>query len=254
MTETMIQAPTNTTAIPAVVARKRRREILSSQRTSSSTSACTNAQPQVSLESQNNDVETAPLPLTLSPPSTPSCPSKKQKLNDKPSATGSQSKTTSKPKAAQKKKANTQMRYDPDVPMTKEEAAAWRREARRVRNRESAAASRQKTRDRIVQLEGEVDMWKRKYEEVMSKLRLAEGSGGGSGKVTSQQPSSQSWSDSTKDSSFVSPCSSPSRSPELLPSLSSLCPSSLAKTKHRGMVVDSKENGQHLTEKISRPE
>jgi hypothetical protein len=157
-----------------------------------------------------------------------------------------------KTKAAQKKKANTQMRYDPDVPMTKEEAAAWRREARRVRNRESAAASRQKTRDRIVQLEGEVDMWKSKYEEVMSKLRLAES--GGSEKVTVQQPPSQSWSDSNKDSSFVSPCSSPSRSPELLPSLSSLCPSTLAETKHRGMVVDPKENGQHLTEKISRPE
>merc|ERR1712032_811659 len=35
-------------------------------------------------------------------------------------------------------------RYDPGVSMTKEELKAWRKEARRVRNRESAAASRKK--------------------------------------------------------------------------------------------------------------
>lgn len=80
--------------------------------------------------------------------------------------------TTSNSKSGGKKKP--QMKYDPDVPMTKEEAAVWRREQRRKRNRESAAASRQRQRDRIVQLEGELDEWKVKYDEVMRKIQELE--------------------------------------------------------------------------------
>lgn len=56
--------------------------------------------------------------------------------------------------------------------VSKEEASALRREARRVRNRESAAASRAKIRNRIEELEKEVESWKSdakkwkgKYEE-----------------------------------------------------------------------------------------
>jgi chromosome segregation ATPase len=64
----------------------------------------------------------------------------------------------------------TQVRYDPDVAMTKEQLAAWRREARRVRNRESAAASRQRTRSRIDELESEVEDWKEKYNNAMERL------------------------------------------------------------------------------------
>ena len=75
-------------------------------------------------------------------------------------------KTSTKPRAPRK-----QMRYDPDVPMTKEEASAWRREARRVRNRESAAASRRKIRNRIEDLEEEVEKWKLKYENLMKQLK-----------------------------------------------------------------------------------
>ncbi len=56
-----------------------------------------------------------------------------------------------------------QSRYEPGVPMTREELKAWRKEARRVRNRESAAASRQKNRERITELEVEVDLIKSKY-------------------------------------------------------------------------------------------
>lgn len=67
-----------------------------------------------------------------------------------------------------------QMKYDPDVPMSKEEAAAWRREQRRKRNRESAAASRQRQRDRIVELEGEVEVWKAKYEDVLARIHELE--------------------------------------------------------------------------------
>jgi bZIP transcription factor len=74
-----------------------------------------------------------------------------------------------------KKKA--QMKYDPDVPMTKEEAAAWRREQRRKRNRESAAASRQRQRDRIDELERELGSWKAMYGDVMDKIKQLEGEG-----------------------------------------------------------------------------
>jgi bZIP transcription factor len=49
-----------------------------------------------------------------------------------------------------------QARYEPEVPMPKSDLAKWRKEARRVRNRESAAASRHKTRLRIEELEGQV--------------------------------------------------------------------------------------------------
>lgn len=56
-----------------------------------------------------------------------------------------------------------QSRYDPGVSMTKEELKAWRKEARRVRNRESAAASRRKNREAITELETEVEDMKTKY-------------------------------------------------------------------------------------------
>ena len=54
--------------------------------------------------------------------------------------------------------------------MSKEQLAAWRREARRVRNRESAAASRQRIRNRITELETEVEDWKSKYNRAMQRL------------------------------------------------------------------------------------
>lgn len=54
-------------------------------------------------------------------------------------------------------------RYDPGVSMTKDELKAWRKEARRVRNRESAAASRKKNRESIQVLETKVSDIKNKY-------------------------------------------------------------------------------------------
>ena len=77
-------------------------------------------------------------------------------------------KETTASKSSEGKKA--QISYNPDVNMTKEQLTAWRREMRRVRNRESAAASRRKVRDRIEELEEEVDVWKKRYAEVMAKL------------------------------------------------------------------------------------
>jgi hypothetical protein len=69
-----------------------------------------------------------------------------------------------------KKTKRAQIRYDPDEPMDKTELANWRREHRRVRNRESAAASRQRIRSRITELEDEVDQWKHKYNTALQRL------------------------------------------------------------------------------------
>lgn len=67
-------------------------------------------------------------------------------------------------------------RYVPEVPMTKAELSAWRKEARRVRNRESAAASRQKTRSRIEELEGEVETLQEKYIQALQRIADLENS------------------------------------------------------------------------------
>lgn len=117
-----------------------------------------------------------------------------------------------------------QMRYDPDVPMTKEEASAWRREARRVRNRESAAASRRKIRDRIEVLEGEVDEWKSKYEAIMMKLQDAKARNG---------------------SAIVSPLHRPQESPVPVTSMSA-DPSNITR-------LSEGSSQQHLIETILRP-
>lgn len=70
------------------------------------------------------------------------------------------------------------MKYDPEVPLSKEETSAWRREQRRKRNRESAAACRKRQRDRISELELEVSEWKAKFEETIRKLGQIEGQEG----------------------------------------------------------------------------
>ena len=104
-----------------------------------------------------NAADSALPPPALPPPQVASKPKSKQ---------------PPKSKAVDNKK--TQVQYNPDVPMTKEQLTSWRREMRRVRNRESAAASRRKVRDRIEELEEEVDVWKMRYEEAMARLARAE--------------------------------------------------------------------------------
>lgn len=71
----------------------------------------------------------------------------------------------------QNNKKKTQVRYEPAVPMDKDQLTAWRREARRVRNRESAAASRMKTKERIQELEEQVGCWKQKYLDAVHRLQ-----------------------------------------------------------------------------------
>ena len=68
-----------------------------------------------------------------------------------------------------------QMKYDPSVPMTKEQTSEWRRIERKKRNRESAAACRKRQRDRIADLEDEVSVWKTKFENALLSLKTIEG-------------------------------------------------------------------------------
>lgn len=73
-----------------------------------------------------------------------------------------------------KSKSKYQNHYAPVIPLTPEEEAEWRREARRKRNRDSAAASRQKVRSKIQDLEQEVQEWKSKYDALFQKMTAME--------------------------------------------------------------------------------
>ena len=68
-----------------------------------------------------------------------------------------------------------QLKYDPSVPMTKEQTSKWRADQRRKRNRESAAACRKRQRDRISELEVEVSEWKVKFNNALLQLQNVEG-------------------------------------------------------------------------------
>jgi len=69
-----------------------------------------------------------------------------------------------------KKHAN---RYDPVEPLAgPEDYTAWRRDARKKRNRESAQISRNKVRNRIQELETQVEDYKGKYLAALERIRL----------------------------------------------------------------------------------
>lgn len=182
---------------PSVEARKRRREILASQR---------NQAIDADLKA------TSQLPITVGIEiSIPEPVAKRQKSNEVDMA----KKSAKKP----------QMKYDPDVPMTKEEATAWRREQRRKRNRESAAASRQRQRDRITELEVEVEDWKSNYEAIMVTIKKLEDSSGTVSDDMLLPEQSEPLPDSY--SKFVSPPTSPGHSPVYDPVASPIPSSSL---------------------------
>lgn len=135
-----------------------------------------------------------------------------------------------------------QARYDPGVPMTKEELVAWRKEARRVRNRESAAESRMRTRNRIDELESEMDVLKRKYSAALQRiveLEAAAAVHGAMSPLTLRQDAGK----------IVSPSSSPLHVP--IP----------ATTPEDSFTLSDKERDnqevaqmhQHIIEMISRP-
>jgi hypothetical protein len=173
------------------------------------------------------------------------------------------------------KSKRPQMRYEPDVPMTKEEATAWRREQRRKRNRESAAASRQRQRDRISELEVEVDDWKVKYKAALDRLKRLESLHGmpGSSTVTSgsgsESDAALTVSAPQDDSVAVSPCPSPNPSHSATPNevlsstfLSSQGPSTttLGNTSSANVTVTAlplesqlEEKEEHLKENYPLP-
>lgn len=62
----------------------------------------------------------------------------------------------------------------PSTNMSREQLAAWRKEQRRERNRQSAAESRNKTKLKIEQLEGEVNRYKSLCESMQAKMEMME--------------------------------------------------------------------------------
>jgi len=138
-------------------------------------------------------------------------------------------------------------RYDPGVPMTKDELVAWRKEARRVRNRESAAASRKRTRDRIEELEEEVKAIQSKYSAALQRIVELENGAVVHGDTTTVFPSTL----GPQDASLVSPCASTTSSP-LLDSTPVFSPndSFLLERQNNQEVA---QTYQHINEMISRP-
>jgi hypothetical protein len=152
-----------------------------------------------------------------------------------------------------------QARYVPGVPMTKEELAAWRKEARRVRNRESAADSRKKTRDRIGELEAEVERYQSKYAAAVKRIVELEAAAAASSLYhhDSFTPNHmrQDLIENSQSLSVISPSSSVVPSPELSPEAMPIshCESfSLngGESSHHEQVS---QKYQHIMNMISRP-
>jgi len=76
--------------------------------------------------------------------------------------------------SAEEKQSKYTLQYNPDKPMTKEQVSEWRRQQRKERNRASAAASRQKIRSRIFELEEVVDDLRSKYAAALARIRELE--------------------------------------------------------------------------------
>jgi len=155
--------------------------------------------------------------------------------------------TTSKPKPSLTG-IKRQARYEPGVPMTKKELTAWRKEARRVRNRLSAAESRKKTRSRIDELEEAMGALQKKYSAAMERILELE-------KINSELKNSPKF--STQVSGYeavVSPPESPLHvleTSETLPSPFMLSNSPEGNSCQMDMI---KNQSQHIIEMISRPQ
>jgi hypothetical protein len=146
-------AEENTGPVDPTEARKRRKAIITSQRQETESNEQNAAAAQPSAAQQPSASASITSDASVDDNNDPSKPAKKRDIDT--------SEETDK---------KTQIRYDPEVPMSKEQLAVWRREARRVRNRESAAASRQRIRSRITELEEEIEGWKSKYSQAIERL------------------------------------------------------------------------------------
>jgi len=71
------------------------------------------------------------------------------------------------------KKQKIYLQYNPleNKEMTKDEIKQWRLQQRKLRNRQSAAASRQKVRNQIENLEKQVQVLQHKYDIVLDRLK-----------------------------------------------------------------------------------
>jgi len=143
-----------------------------------------------------------------------------------------------------------QSRYDPGVPMTRNELKAWRKEARRVRNRESAAASRKRNRDRVTELEGEVDVLQTKYSAALQRIVELEAAASINASFTPailQQDLSAITNSQAHRS--VSPMIDPVKT--VSPPLSPTTSTKMVNEKLHADVVNKKY--QHIMDMISRP-
>jgi hypothetical protein len=161
----MAIAEQDTASSDAALARKHRIAMRNRQRSTSTVSTsssegettetptegrnCNNKRPRVALESEPMIVSSSDATTKSSPEDIMESIKKK-----KPHITG----------------IKKQSRYDPGVSMTKAELKAWRKEARRVRNRESAAASRKKNRESIDMFEAEVKVVQTKYDAALQYI------------------------------------------------------------------------------------
>lgn len=156
----MAIAKQQTKASDAALARKHRIAMRNRHRSVSNTSL-SSTEDETSIEARNSKrprVALASEPMVVSSSEAATKPSPESILESirrkKPHITG----------------IKKQSRYDPGVAMTKEELKAWRKEARRVRNRESAAASRKKNREAIDLLENKVQQVQTKYETALQYI------------------------------------------------------------------------------------
>ena len=172
-------------------------------------------------------------------------------VSDTDSYSGHEDEPSKRRRLDDKARRKYQNRYEPDVPMTKDELADWRREARKKRNRESAAASRNKVRNRITELEGEVHAWESKYDALMKRIQHLE--------ENQQQASSSNF--TLHPQSLNQALVSPHRSPQSLRTLnqeSTLPLFPLLNNPHEVMngsstLQDSNNQEHHVIEMTSLP-
>jgi hypothetical protein len=143
-----------------------------------------------------------------------------------------------------------QSRYDPGVPMDRVELKVWRKEARRVRNRESAAASRNRNRECITELEAEVDVLNSKYAAALQRIIELEAAASATDSFT---PAILRQDLNALSPSEASRPGSPENEPvqTVSPPMSPTIPARFTDENHHTEQVNKKY--QHIMELISRP-
>ena len=140
--------------------------------------------------------------------------------------------------------------------MTRDELTMWRKEARRVRNRESAAASRKRNRERIAELEVEVDALKSRYSTALQRIVELEAAAAVNDSFTplilrqdieAYVTPSSSEAGSAPPSPRHSPFADPTNSPPMTPTQSSC---SLPDSKYQEEIS---KKVQHIKDMIIRP-